>query len=437
MQVSVETTSGLERQMTVTLPAERIDKEVENRLKSLSRTVRMAGFRPGKVPVKVVATRYGAQVRNEVIGELIQSSFQEAVSQNNLRLAGMPQIDPAVTDPGADMQYTATFEVFGEIALAPLADTEVEKAVAVISDDDVTAMVDKLRRQRANWVAVDRPAQEGDRLTIDFEGTIEGEAFEGNKGEQVPIVLGTNSFIPGFEDALVGARPGTEVTTSGLEFPADYRATAVAGKPVQFVVKVNEVAEAELPEVDAEFMSSFEVTDGDMGSFLSEIRSSMQGEMDQVLRGIVRSNVLDALYEVNSVDVPAAVVDSGINDMVAQMQQSMGAQGGQADLMQGLDRSLFEPAARRKAALGMLMNEIARKQGFVADPQKVKAQVERLAETYDDPDEVVRWYYADRSRLATVEAMVVEDMVIDWVLENARVKESSLTFDEVMQSRQS
>ena len=437
MQVSVETTSGLERRMTVTVPAERVDKEVENRLKSLSRTVRMAGFRPGKVPVKVVATRYGAQVRNEVIGELTQSSFQEAVTQENLRLAGMPQIEPTATDPGADMAYTATFEVFGEIELASLTGTEIEKAVASITDDDVTAMVDKLRRQRADWVAVERPAQDGDRLTIDFEGSIDGEAFEGNKGEQVPIVLGSNSFIPGFEEALVGAKPGEEMTVSDLTFPADYRATAVAGKPVQFSVKINEVAEAELPEVDADFMSSFEVGDGDMDSFLSEIRSSMQSEMDQVLKGMAKGKVLDALFDANPIDVPVAMVESGINDMIAQMQQSMGAQGGQTAQLQNLDRSLFEPAARRKAVLGMLMSEIARKQSLSADPEKVKEQVDVLAESYDDPDEVVRWYYADRSRLATVENMVVENMVVDWVLDNAKVKEDSMTFDEVMQSRQS
>jgi trigger factor len=432
MQVSVEATNGLERRMTVTVPAERVDKEVENRLKSLSRTVRLAGFRPGKVPVKVVATRYGTQVRNEVIGELTQSSFQEAVSQENLRLAGMPQIEPKSTDAGVDLEYIATFEVFGDIELAPLSDTEIEKPVASISDDDVTAMVDKLRRQRAGWLAVERPAQEGDRLTIDFEGTIEGEAFDGNKAEQAPIVIGSNSFIPGFEDALIGAKPGDEVTID-LTFPENYRATAVAGKPVQFAVKIHEVAEAELPEVDAEFMSSFEVTDGNMDHFLKEIRTSMQGELDQALRDITKAKVLDELFAANPIDVPAAMVESSINDMMAQFQNNMRAQGGQVP---DLDRSLFEPAARRKATLGMLLSDIARKQGFTADAGRIKEQVNRLAESYDDPDEVVRWYYADRSRLGTVESVVIEDMVIDWILENAKVTEKTMNFDEVMQSRQ-
>jgi len=432
MQVSVEATSGLERRMTVTIPAERIEKEVENRLKSLSRTVRLAGFRPGKVPVKVVATRYGTQVRNEVIGEMTQSSFQEAVNQENLRLAGMPQIEPRITDPGADMEYIATFEVIGEIELAPLADLEIEKPVATITDDDVTAMVEKLRQQRANWIAVERPAQEGDRLTIDFEGTIEGQPFEGNKGQQAPILLGSNSFIPGFEDALVGSKPGDEVTIE-LVFPEDYRNTAVAGKPVHFVVKVHEVVEPELPEVDAEFMRSFEVNDGDMDSFRNEIRSSMQGELDQALKDMTKTKVLDLIYAENPIDVPAAMVESSLNDMMTQFQNNLAAQGKH---FPDMDRSVFEPAARRKATLSMLLSDIARKQAFVADATQVKAQVERLAESYDDPGEVVRWYYADRSRLANVEAMVVEDMVIDWILDNAKVTDNSLSFDEVMQSRQ-
>jgi len=419
--------------MTVSVPAERVDKEVESRLKSLSRTVRLAGFRPGKVPVKVVATRYGTQVRNEVIGEVTQSSFQEAVSQENLRLAGMPRIEPKMTEPGVDLEYIATFEVFADIELGSLANTEIERPVATIEDEDVTAMVEKLRRQRANWVAVERPAQMDDRLTIDFEGTIAGESFDGNKGEQVPIVLGSNSFIPGFEEALEGAKAGDEISVD-LTFPDDYQAAAVAGKPVKFIVKVHEVAEAELPEVDAEFMSSFEVTGDDQESFLSEIRSSMLGELNQALKEMTKGKVLDALYEANPVDVPAAVVENSINDMMTQMQNNLGAQGGK---LEDLDRGLFEPAARRKAALGMLLSEIARKQAFVADPESVKTLVETLAESYDAPDEVVRWYYADRSRLATVESMVVEDMVVDWVLENAKVKEISMSFDEVMQSRQS
>jgi trigger factor len=433
MQVSVEATNGLERRMTVTVPAERVEKEVENRLKSLSRTVRVAGFRPGKVPVKVVATRYGAQVRNEVIGEVTQSSFQEAVTQEKLRLAGMPQIEPKQVAPGNDLEYTATFEVFGDVELAPLADKDIDKPVATISDDDVNAMVEKLRLQRATWSAVERPAQEGDRVTIDFEGTIDGEPFDGNSGQQVPLVLGTNSFIPGFEDGLVGCKPGDE-TTLDLKFPEDYRSEAVAGKPVQFKVKVNEVAESELPDVDAEFMSSFEVSGNDKDSFLAEIRNSMESELDQVLKDMTKTRVLNMLYEANPVDVPEAVVQGNIDDMVAQMRNNL---GGQAEQLGNIDRSLFESGARRKAALGILLNEIARQQDFRAAPEQVKELVEKLAESYDEPEQVVRWYYSDRSRLANIESLVIEDMVVDWVLENARVNEKNMTFDEVMQARQS
>lgn len=432
MQVSVEATSGLERRMTVTVPAAQVEKEVENRLKQLSRTVRIAGFRPGKVPVKVVATRYGAQVRNEVIGEVTQSSFREAVTQENLRLAGMPQIEPKEIAPGSDLEYIATFEVFGDVELVPLNDREIEKPVATVTDDDVSAMVEKLRQQRANWVAVERPAQEGDKLNIDFEGTIDGAAFEGNAGQQVSLVLGSNSFIPGFEDGLIGSKPGDE-TTLDLQFPDDYRAQTVAGKPVQFKVKINEVAEPELPELDAEFMSSFEVSSNDMDGFLAEIRNSMESELDQVLRDMTKKQVLDMLYEANPVDVPEAVVQSSIDDMMAQMRSNLGDQG---DRVNEMDRELFAPTARRKAALGILLNEIAKQQGFRAAPERVKERVEKLAETYDQPDQVVRWYYSDRSRLSNIESLVVEDMVVDWVIDNARVIEKNMTFDEVMQAQQ-
>jgi len=418
--------------MTVTVPAEQVEKEVENRLKALSRTVRIAGFRPGKVPVKVVATRYGAQVRNEVIGEVTQSSFREAVTQENLRLAGMPQIEPKEIAPGSDLEYTATFEVFGDVELAPLNDKELEKPVATISDADVTAMVEKLRQQRANWVVVDRPAQDGDKLNIDFEGTINGDAFDGNTGQQVLLVLGSNSFIPGFEDGLIGARAGDEITLD-LQFPADYRSEAVAGKPVHFKVKVNEVAEPELPEVDAEFMSSFEVSSGDIDGFMAEIRGSMESELEQVLKDMTKKRVLDMLYEANPIDVPDAVVQSSIDDMMAQMRSNLGDQGQRVN---ELDRELFLPTARRKAALGILLNEIARQQGFRAAPERVKQVVENLAESYDQPEQVVRWYYSDRSRLSNIESLVVEEMVVDWVIDNARVNEKNMTFDEVMQARQ-
>ncbi len=432
MQVSVEAVSGLERRMTVTLPAERVDKEVENRLKSLSRTVRIAGFRPGKVPIKVVATRYGSQVRNEVVGELTQSSFREAVNQEQLRLAGMPRIEPKQISAGSDLEYTAIFEVFGEIELAPIGDAVIEKPVATVSDDDVTAMIDKLRQQRATWKAVERPAQEGDRLMINFEGKIEGEPFDGNAGDNVAIVLGSNSFIAGFEEALVGLNASDE-TQIDLVFPDDYRATELAGKPVTFAVKVNEVGEAELPEVNAEFMQSFEVTGDDIETFSSEIRNSMETELAQVIRDMTKSNVMDVLFEKNAIDVPSAVVDSSIDELKNQMRANMGDQGNQVD---ALDHAVFEPSARRKAALGMLVSEIAKQQDFKASPEQVKAMIDKQAESYDEPDEIIRWYYSEPSRLANIESLVVEEMIVDWILDNAKVAEKAMTFDEVMQKRQ-
>lgn len=433
MQVSVETTQGLERRMTVTVPAERIDQEVESRLKNLSRTVRLSGFRPGKVPVKVVASRYGTQVRNEVINEVTQSTFQEAVSRENLKLASMPSIEPKSSGKGNDLEYVAVFEVIGEVELAPLEGVEVIKPVSEITEQDVDHMVETLRKQRATWNAVERPAKMDDQVTIDFHGRISGKDFEGNQGKDVKLVLGSNSFIAGFEDKLVGAKCG-ETVTAELVFPEDYRVKDLAGKPVAFEISVKEVAESVLPDVDEEFMRSFEVGDGSIETFRQEIRDSMQSELDQALREKLKQNVLEVLYQQNSLELPKALVDSTIDDMQAQLQSTLAAQGAEmTDL--NLDRALFEESARRKVALGMIVGEISRQNNLTVDHDKVRSIVEKLAESYEHPDEVVRWYYSDRSRMANIETLALEDTVVDWVMERASAREEPVGFEEIMQSR--
>lgn len=434
MQVSVEATQGLERRMTVTVSAERINQEVDSRLKNLSRTVRLSGFRPGKVPVKVVASRFGAQVRNEVINEVTQSTFQEAVMQENLKLASMPSIEPTSTDKkDGDFEYVAVFEVVGEVELAPLEGVELVKPVSEITDQDVDNMIETLRKQRATWNVVERAAQMGDQVLIDFHGLIDGKDFEGNQGKGVQLVLGSNSFIAGFEDKLVGAKSG-ETVTAELTFPDSYRIKDVAGKPVTFDIKVHTVSEAVLPEIDEEFMRGFEVEDGSMDTFRNDIRDSMQAELDLALQEKLKQNVLELLYSQNSLELPKAMVDSTIDEMMSHMQSTLSAQGGDlGDL--NLDRSLFEESARRKVALGMLVSDITRRNNLIVDHEKVRSMIEKLAASYDAPDEVVRWYYADRSRLANIESLALEELVVDWVLEQVNVKEDSISFEEIMQSR--
>lgn len=433
MQVSVETTQGLERRMTVTVPAERIEREVESRLKNLSRTVRLSGFRPGKVPVKVVASRFGNQVRNEVINEVTQRTFQEAVSQENLRLASMPKIEPKLTDPGTDLQYVAIFEVVSDVEIAEMADIEVDKPVAGVTEDDIDHMIETLRKQRATWTDVERAAQTGDRVTIDFHGQINGSDFEGNQGSNVPLVLGSNSFISGFEDKLAGARAGDEVKVD-LQFPDDYRVKDLAGKPVVFNVNVHAVAESALPEVDEEFMRTFEVSDGQLETFRKEIRETMQAELDQALREKLKQNVFDVLYRQAQLELPSALVNSTVDEMLAQAKATFTAQGGNADEL-NLNRGLFEESARRKVALGMIVGDIARKNNITVDYERVRNTVETLASSYDQPEEVVRWYYADRSRMENVESLVLEDMVVDWVVGQARVTEKETNFEELMHDR--
>ena len=433
MQVSVETTQGLERRMTVTVPAERIEQEVEDRLKNLSRTVRLSGFRPGKVPVKVVASRFGAQVRNEVVSEVTQRSFQEAISQEKLRLASMPKIEPRLNEPGNDLEYVAIFEVVSDVSLPEITDIEIGKPVASVTDTDVDDMIETLRKQRAIWTPVERPAQTGDQVTIDFHGKVNGSDFEGNNGSDVPLVLGSGSFISGFEDKLVGVKAG-DVVDIDLQFPEDYRVKDLAGKPVVFNVKIHKVAEARLPEVDDDFMRAFEVSDGQLETFKQEIRESMQSELDTALQDRLKQNVFEALYKKAQIELPTALVNSTIDDMITRAKATFSAQGGNVDDL-NLERGLFEESARRKVTLGMIVADLARKNNITVDYEKVRQMVESMAASYDQPDEVIRWYYADRSRMEGIESMVLENMVVDWVVNQAKITDEQTSFEELMHNR--
>ncbi|HFD92229.1 MAG TPA: trigger factor [Gammaproteobacteria bacterium] len=433
MQVSVETTSGLERRMKVSIPAEEVEREVDRRLRSLTRTVKMKGFRPGKVPLSVISSQYGPQVRQEVLNELTQRSFREAVARENLQLASMPRIEPQRTEPGEDYEYSAIFEVVESFDIAPVKDIKITRPVAEITEEDVDAMVENLRRQRARWQAVEREAREGDRLLIDYRGTIDGEAFEGNEGKQVPIVLGSGQFIAGFEEQLKGARAGEDRVVE-VTFPEDYHARDLAGRQARFDVHVHAVEESVLPEVDEEFVRSFDVPDGSVESLRAEVRRSMEDELAQVIRDRVREQVMDGLLAANPVQLPQAQVEEQINALMNQARENLQRQGVNVGDVE-LSREMFEEQARKRVALGMLTAEIVKQQNMVADPDKVRAKVESLAAAYEDPDEVMRWYYADRSRLNSVESLVLEDAVVDWVMEHAQVTDEPSSFEALMKGR--
>ena len=428
MQVSVEHKDGLERTLRVEIPAERIDEAVQERLDRLRKTVRLDGFRQGKVPYRVVRDRFGNQVRQEVLGELIQSTFQEAVSQEQLQPAGTPQIDTPDLDPQAGgMSYTATFEVYPEVELAPVDDLEVERPVAEVTEADVDRMVETLREQRRQFEEVERPAARGDRVVIDFVGRIDGEAFDNGSGQDTPVELGAGQMIDGFEEQLEGIRAG-ETREVEVTFPENYQAESLAGRTAQFEVTAKAVQEGRMPEVDEEFARGFGVESGSVEELREGLRRNMERELSQALRSRVKQQVMDALVERNPIEVPEALVREEIGRLREQMQQQL---GGQMSAEQ-LGDELFEEEARRRVRLGLVLSELVRRNELRADEERVRQQVQELASAYEDPQQVEQYYYQNQQMMQGVQAMVVEDQVVDWVLEHARVSDRESSFDEIM-----
>jgi trigger factor len=434
MQVSLETIQGLERRMKVSIPAERIDTEVANRLKNLTRTVRIKGFRPGKVPIKVIESRYGPEVRREVVDEVTRQSFYEAVNREQLPVVGAPRFRLNAFEPGRDLEYEAEFEVLGKIELKPMDDVVIRRPVAEITEEDVDRMLENLRRQRGEWRTVDRPAAKDDRLIIDFVGRIDGEEFPGNRGEKVALMLGAGQFIAGFEDGLVGASAG-EQRVVDVRFPDDYHVKAVAGKQAQFEITVHEVAALEPAEVTEDFIRSFDVQEGTLEALRAELRKTMQDEMDEAIRDRVRRQALDALHAGQTVELPKSQVQSEMN-MLAQQTRDMLRRQGVPESAISVDPSAFEEQAKRRVALGLLVAEIARQERIKASPEQVRERVDSIAAGYENPDEVRRWYFSDRSRLSSVEHLVLEEQVIDWVASKARVEDEPTDFSTLLKERQ-
>jgi len=429
MQVSVEATGTLERKMTVAVPAERVDQEVKKRLQSLSRTANLPGFRPGKVPAKVVENKYGSKVRQEVMDEVTRSSFYEALTAEKLQPAGMPIFEPKPADESESIEFTATFEVFPEVELASFDGVSVETPAAEITEADIDGMIDKMRRQRVEWEEVTRGAQLEDQLTVDFVGSVDGENFAGGEGENVTLVLGSSSFIPGFEDQLIGCSKGDE-TTVNVTFPDPYQAAELAGKEAQFAVTVKSVSEAKLPEVNEDFAKNFGIDS--LEDLRGELSKSMQYELDQAIKGKTKQAVMDMLFEKNSLELPKSLVDDEIDALMNQMKANLSKQGVPVEGLD-LDGKMYEDQARRRVTLSLLISEIVKSNGLKASPEKIRETVEAVASTYDTPDEVVKWYYAERERLGQIESVVLEEMVVDWVLGKIEVNEQATTFEALME----
>ncbi|MEJ2317210.1 MAG: trigger factor [Gammaproteobacteria bacterium] len=423
MQVSVETLEGLQRKMTVQLPAEKVNEIVDNKLRTIARQVRLDGFRPGKVPLKVVRQRFGDHARQEAYGELIQSTFYEAATGEKLNPAGEPRIE--VKDDDNGFSYVAEFEVVPEVTLNDLSGATLERMTAEVSDADVEEMLEKLRKQRVTWNKVERAARDGDQVTVSFVGKVDGEEFEGGSAQNVPIELGAGRMIEGFEQGLLGASAGDERTVH-LDFPDDYQAAHLAGKPATFEITVNEVAEPVLPELDEEFAKAYGVEEGGLEKFKADIRENMERELRQKLRSRNKEKVMDLLLENNDFTVPQAMIDSEAQRLKEETKQQM---QGQSSVDLPLD--IFKEQAERRVKLGMLVAAIVDEQKIEVDEERVRSTVDDFAASYESPQELRDWYYADNERLNPVRNLVLEDQVVDWITSQVNVVDQQSSFQEL------
>ena len=409
MQISVETTEGLERKLTIAIPGDRVDMAVNARLQEAAQTIRLNGFRQGKVPLKVVKNKFGKGVRQEVVGELMNQTYFEAIAQESLKPAGQPRIEPTSIDEGKDVEFVAVFEVYPEIELPNFAAIKAERLVAEVSENDIDEMIETLRKQRQTWVPVERAAADGDMVNIDYVGKKEGEEFQGGEAAGQNLVLGSERMIPGFENGVIGKSAGDEFTLQ-LKFPDEYHSEELAGAEVEFELKLNTVNEQSLPEVNENFFKSFGVEEGGMEAFREEVTNNMQREMKTASRNKLKTTLTNALISGLEVAIPAALMSNEIYQLKHQTVQQMG--GGQGFDPQNMPDDLFKEQAKRRVTLGLVLGEVISQQSIQADAGKVRAAVEELAATYESPEEVVKWYYSNEEQLKGIESSVLEDEVL-------------------------
>lgn len=433
MQATLETISTLERRLKVSLPIQDVNSEVDSRLRRMARTVKIHGFRPGKVPYKLVQQQYGGRVRQEVLGDILQKTFGEAVRQKNLRVAGLPRFEPSAEPKGEEtFEYSATFEVYPEVKVGELASASIKRPVLAIGDSEIDKTIEVLRKQRVSYEPVEHRAALGDRVLLDFEGKRDGQVFEGGTGKDHLALLGEKRYIEEFEINLVGLKKGDHKSFE-VTFPADYHSSELAGKQVSFEVDVKEVAQARLPALDSEFAKALGIPDGDMGRLREDVRINLNREVDRRIQARVKDQVMKILHDSAQIEIPKTLVEMEISRLMGEMRENLRGRGMKQDAE--LPRELFEKDAQRRVTLGLIIAELARTRNLQATPEQLKELVSQHAQSYENPSEVMQWYYQSPDRLREVEPLALENNVVQWALSVAKVEDEAVEFDELMGNR--
>ncbi|NMG30396.1 trigger factor [Aromatoleum evansii] len=430
MQTNQETLGALERRIDMSVSMAEIDKEVDARLKRMARTVKMPGFRPGKVPLKIVAQTYESQARSEAIGAAVEKAFGDSVREQNLRVAGYPRIEPKDAAAEGTLSFSAVFEVYPQVELGDLSQSKIERPVLSVGDAEVDKTIEVLRKQRTRFETAERAAADGDRVVIDFAGRKDGELFDGGQAQDFPFVIGAGSMLKDFETAVTGLAAG-ESKTFDMTFPEDYHAANLAGQTVQFEVTVKRVEAAVLPEVDADLARALGVADGDVAKLRDEVRANLEREVKRRIQAKIKEQVMDALLAANPIEVPKALIDAESRQLAENAKRDLEMRGMKTKDIP-VEPAWFADQAVRRVKLGLIMAELVKAKELYAKPEQVRALVEEMAQSYEDPSELVRWYYAQPERLAQAEAVVIEDNVVEWVSSQAQTSDNAVSFDELM-----
>lgn len=430
MQVSVENTGSLGRRMKVAVPAARLEQEFSNRLKRLSQTVKLPGFRPGKVPLKMVEAQYGGRLLEEIVGDLIYSTFYEAAGEQGLRPAGGPRFQPKGYARGQDVEYTAEFEIYPEIKTVKVPEGQLERVTCVVTEADVDRTLETMRKQRMNWRPMNRAAQEGDRVEIDFKGTLNGQPFEGGEAQGFSLVLGSRTLIEGFEEGLIGAHSG-ETRHVNVTFPSDYRNTKLAGQPVEFAITVKQVSEPVLPDLDQAFFAELGMVDVSVETLRDEIKANLEREAEERTKVKFKQQILKALLEANPVEIPDGLIQAEAARLVRITRANLEAQGTPPERLPS-DTSLFAGQARERVALGLVLAEFVKAEGIKAEPAEVRARLEQLAASYDAPQEFIKWHYSSPERLSEIESLVLEDRAVERIVSKVKTSDKFIGFQELL-----
>jgi len=430
MQANLETLGNLERRLNISVPAQDIDSEVSTRLRRLAQTVKMHGFRPGKVPMKVVQQQYGTQVRQEVLADKLQKCFGDAVRENNLRVAGYPRFETKPAEGAAQLEYSATFEVYPDVSIGDISDVEIQRPVLKVADAEVDKTMEVLRKQRATFEPVERAAQNEDLVTVDFSGQIDGNTFAGGEAKDLQVLLGAGRMLPEFERAIIGMQPN-ETRTFELTYPAEYHAKEVAGKTAHFTLTLKRVAEAKLPALDADFAKALGIADGDLDKMRSEVRANVEREVDARIKARSKEQAFKILSERATLEIPQSLIEIEMQSLAQAAQRDLEARGVKTKDVP-IPADILKAQAERRVRLGLILSEVVRANSLQAKPEQVLAAVEHHAKSFEQPQEVVKWYYSSPERLHEFESAALEQNVVDWVAARARTVDTPVAFEELM-----